>query len=161
MNRTSCSLCSWITEQKTYLGLISNSGCRKKLRREKGKYGIKKHDLDLTPSHEHCCGLTEKRSVCSYLWNLLLVKSLIRKAASQVVSAGNELVSSEVLEFVGIVVFFIIQLSTSVALLSPPPDWFLRSLLSPLAFHQEHILASPIGPELSNCLSFKINNLLP
>lgn len=120
MNRTSCSLCSWITEQKTYLGLISNSGCRKKLRREKGKYGIKKHDLDLTPSHEHCCGLTEKRSVCSYLWNLLLVKSLIRKAASQVVSAGNELVSSEVLEFVGIVVFFIIQLSTSVALLSPP-----------------------------------------
>lgn len=36
------------------------------------------------------------------------------------VSAGNELVSSEVLEFVGIVVFFIIQLSTSVALLSPP-----------------------------------------
>lgn len=120
MNRTSCSLCSWIMEQKTYLGLISNSGCRKKLRREKGKYGIKKHDLDLTPSHEHCCGLTEKRSVCSYLWNLLLVKSLIRKAASQVVSAGNELVSSEVLEFVGIVVFFIIQLSTSVALLSPP-----------------------------------------
>lgn len=111
-------------EQKTYLGLISNSGCRKKLRREKGKYGIKKHDLDFTPSHEHCCRLTEKRSVCSYLWNLLLVKSLIRKAASQVVSAGNELVSSEVLEFVGIVVFFIIQLSTSVALLSPPQTDF-------------------------------------
>lgn len=50
----------------------------------------------------------------------VISKSLIRKAASQVVSAGNELVSSEVLEFVGIVVFFvIIQLSTSVALLPP------------------------------------------
>lgn len=32
-------------------------------------------------------------------------KGLIRKAASQVVSVGNELVSSEVLEFVGFVAF--------------------------------------------------------
>lgn len=134
MNRTSCSLCSWITEQKTYLGLISNSGCRKKLRREKGKYGIKKHDLDLTPSHEHCCGLTEKRSVCSYLWNLLLVKSLIRKAASQVVSAGNELVSSEVLEFVGIVVFLLLFNSVPRSLFSPPPRLISQVSAQPARF---------------------------
>lgn len=62
----------------------------------------------------------------------VISKSLIRKAASQVVSAGNELVSSEVLEFVGIVVFFvIIQLSTSVALLPPQTDFSgLRSARS-------------------------------
>lgn len=51
-------------------------------------------------------------------------KSLIRKAAGQVVSAGNELVSSQGLDFVGFdgVFFFVvvvIQLGTSVSLLPP------------------------------------------
>ena len=50
-------------------------------------------------------------------------KSLIRKAVSQVVSAGNELVSSEVLEFVGFVVFFCYYSIQHLGRSSPPTDF--------------------------------------
>lgn len=49
-------------------------------------------------------------------------KSLIRKAVSQVVSAGNELVSSEVLDFVGFVVFCYYSIQ-HLGLSSPPNDF--------------------------------------
>lgn len=96
--------------------------------------------------------------MCAVIVEAFNSKSLIRKAVSQVVSGGNELVSAEPLEFVGFVVFVIIQFSTSVALL---PRLISQVCCWLLVLHQEHILASPTGREVSNCLSFKINNLLP
>lgn len=58
----------------------------------------------------------------------LISKSLIRKAVSQVVSVGNELVISEVLEFVGFVVFFRYYSIQHLGRSSPPADFSSRCL---------------------------------
>ena len=103
MNWTSCSLCGWIMDQQ-HTGFDMLQQLKKSLNVKRGNMGLKTWPwFDTRPAA--LWWPDRNRSVCSYFWNLLLVRNLIRKAVSLLVSAGNELVSSEVSEFVGFVVF--------------------------------------------------------
>lgn len=137
----------------TIKNIIGNNH-RKVLRVRRGKYGIWKHDLDLTPSQIIVVARQKLLHVQLFV-KPFISKSLIGKAASQVVSGGNELVSSEVLEFVGFLFFCFVFLFNSAPWSLLFPQMISQVSAWPLVLHQEHILASPIGPKLSNCLSFK------
>lgn len=85
----------------------------------------------------------------------LFCKSSIRKAARRVIF--NELVTSEVQDFVGLVSFSYFSFQHS-GDFSPKMISQVSALTHVL--HLEHILASPTGPMLSKYHAFQRNNLL-
>lgn len=138
---------------------IIGNNHRKVLRVRSRKYGIENTTL-IWHQATSIVVVRQKLLHVQLFVKPFISKSLIGKAASQVVSGGNELVSSEVLEFVGFVGFFCFVFcccyySIQHLGLSSFPQMISQVSAWPLVLHREHILASPIGPKLSNCLSFK------